>query len=172
MARVCYGEFDYPQGRSGRTAYLQNEFVTAVHRYVPEVWDELYSLHELFAPLISARLSWPVISGKNPLRVPRKVILKIDPQDVRTLKRLSKPQDYLATAAQALKAWADRWNLNEEWCLQRGYDALQWWSRHGKVDAVLWAGVIAGGLQQSVIAGVRFSCLLWRQAYARLSIWV
>lgn len=59
MARVCYGEFDYPEGcpedrladRTGRTAYLQNEFLKAIHKHAPEVWEDLYRLRELALPL-------------------------------------------------------------------------------------------------------------------------
>lgn len=132
MPRICYGEFDYPEGnpedrligRTGRTAYLQNEFLKAIGRHAPQVWEDLYRLREFALPFNAAWLNWPDIRLKH------------------ADKQLRKSIEALETA---LEDWSRRWNLNEEWFLQRAYDALRWWTRHGKVDAVLWAGANWGG---------------------------
>lgn len=141
--RVCYGEFDFQGSRSGRTARLQNEFLRAIHIHKPEVWKDLFHLRNL-STLTRTGLTWRQISGKQPLRVRRKVLLNVDPQDP-LWKQLSNPQAYLAAASAALTEWSCRWNLNAEWCLQRAYDALRWWTRHGKVDSVLWTAAHWGG---------------------------
>jgi len=132
MTRICYGEFDYPEGqpedriagRTGRTAYLQNEFLKAIHGHAPEVWEDLYNLRKLTLPIDAAWLSWPNIRLK-----------RVDKQLLRSVEALEA----------ALHEWAQRWNLNAEWCLQGAYDALRWWTRHGRLDNVLWAGANWGG---------------------------
>lgn len=124
MAKVCYGEFDFPDGRAGRSSYLQSEFLKAVSQHAPQVWDDLYELQAFAVPLAEAWLSW---------------------QEIRLGRADNHLRESISELTAALDEWARRWNLNEEWCLQRAYDALRWWTRHGRVDAVLWAGAVWGG---------------------------
>src|SRR5438105_579263 len=42
MPRICYGEFDWPDGNS-KQAYLHNLFIKTLSEHAPGVCEELYS---------------------------------------------------------------------------------------------------------------------------------
>lgn len=79
MAKICFGEFDWPNHRS-KQAYVREQFLIAVANHRNELWQELYTLLPLYMPLTQAKALftssaelnklddfWNALSGKAAL---------------------------------------------------------------------------------------------------------
>ncbi len=105
--RICYGEFDFPDGVAKQT-YVRNRFLEAIARHASYVCEDLYCLPlTLYRQLCSEGLTWDAIVPWTGITGHPKISQLWFQIDV----------------------WLQDCNLTEGWCRRIAYATLQRWSR-------------------------------------------
>jgi hypothetical protein len=168
MARICYGEFDWPNYRAKQT-YLRERFLAASARHANEVWRDLYELRPLYDHLKEAqgarRFNSPKDFSADDLltaspdvkaffnQVEENSSAELSWNTIGSVHRYecSRPSvslvgvapghesaSEIASLLEALKGWSVKWNLNADWCLESAYNTLRMWSAQDGPPERFW----------------------------------
>jgi len=143
MARICYGEFDFPE-RNGRQAYIRSRFLGAIEIYAPEVCSDLYdSAFAAYLDFIAAypELDWfsaelgdaqthQILPGRafpNPSLNRWLTAEAFADFDSETELEIA-PDSKVTLLNRALTAWAANWHLESVWVFNCALKTLDRWS--------------------------------------------
>ena len=126
MARICFGEFDWPDER-GRRRFAQLIFLQAVSKFEQAPLEQLYN---------------------RPFEVYRSALhdFHLDHGDIVRPWRLSGAARSFAKSLEAeIEAWGRTWNLNAKWCTRAALATLQFWSCSSREITELFFSQPSGG---------------------------
>lgn len=109
MARICLGEFDWPDNR-GKREYVQLVFLQALETLDEAPLKQLYDMPFLLYRMATEQLHLNYLSITQPWRLSGVAASVVE------------------TLESEIDAWVKRWNLNADWCKDVAFATLHAWS--------------------------------------------
>jgi hypothetical protein len=126
MARICFGEFDWPDER-GKRRFAQLIFLQAVSKFEQAPLEQLYN--KPFKIYLSALNDF-----------------HLDHADIARPWRLSGPaRSFVEPLEAEIEAWVRSWNLSAKWCIRAAFATLQFWSCSSREITELSFSLPSGG---------------------------
>ena len=122
---ASYGELDWPN-RESNTTYLRNGFLNLISEIAQEALQGLY---------------------KGPFQIYMNQVKPLGLLWSDIVNTIDPPSEPVETLLSSLRDWADRWNLNADWCLEAAYETLRMWALLSKrperfrFSSLGWGGV-------------------------------
>lgn len=135
MTRICYGEFDWPDGNS-KQAYLRNLFIKTLSEHAPDLCEELYCqafpIYNALVKRCGRQLITPTDSEDERESGSNRTLSAIDilflRESVEDDDCANDPRPLMESVTSSLM----KWNLNTSWMLEITLNTLQLWSHFSK----------------------------------------